>query len=161
MHFQRLNGWQRVFVVLSVTWLIPTAWIVADDFPTHSKVREKAQQTTIEALRNRQQEQEKIDSSCKNIGGEDMVSYGRCLSFHNGTQGLSIDETRSVIQSKNSKFWSDITEVQDRIFAEDLAQLPQEQVRAIWTGFLLWALPLLAIYAFGLGVAWIRLGFRR
>lgn len=30
----RLNGWQRLWLVVAVIWLPMSAWVVADDFPT-------------------------------------------------------------------------------------------------------------------------------
>lgn len=150
-----------MWAILAVIWIFPSAWLTFQNFPQEQQVHVAANQAQRDAMDARRAKEDEVRHHCHSISGGNTLAYTQCLDINNGTQGLSSDERRAITELKNTQFHNALRETTDRIITNGLEQLPKNQAWVALQGLLIWAIPLLTIYALGLGVAWIKSGFKK
>lgn len=161
MNSNKLNGWQRIFAILAVVWIIPSVWMTYRNFPLEQQIHVNANQVYADGMDARRAQEEEVRRHCQSISGDDIFAFMRCMDINYGTQGLGFDERRAATELRNAKFHNDLRETIDRIIKNDLEQLPENQAWVVFQGLLIWVMPLLSVYALGLGVVWIKSGFKK
>jgi len=161
MYLNKLNGWQRIWAVAAVIWLIPSAWITFQNFPLEQQVHEAATQMYMDAMHDRRERDQEIANHCSSTSSGDALAYLNCRLINEGMQGLSVDEREAARTQNDANFHKIIQEKKEYIVTTGLKQLLGNQVRVALQGLLIWGIPLLSSYALGLGIAWIRSGFKK
>jgi hypothetical protein len=128
----KLNGWQRAWVVFGIIWTIFLGGLVMLGFPEnpeHKRDRVRA----IYGLH--------APMSAEQVGN--WVDAG--------TVPVTSELTRKIEKTK---------EIESE-YEADRTQYPQKVKQHCEQAVLWWTLPLIVVYLLGLGVAWVRAGFRK
>jgi hypothetical protein len=145
---RRLNGWQRLWVVLSVLYLVPVIGIAVILFPKQESLDESRVYDSISAVVSYVEKTEKA-----------RISEGvyTIRSKHYGD--LPNDE---IIQRLHEKWCGkvDFTTIEED-YKQKLDALPTERAKTAGIAFLAWLVPVIALYVLGLAIGWIIRGFRR
>lgn len=135
----RLNGWQRAWVVLGGVWAVFVGFLAVATLPD-SPARLKEQQ--------------------------DNEWADHIYDHHYST--LSIDELRAEMRKPPKTDFNP-----DRVLPVEEAEAIDAKYNKLITGYPralaeylsgwsgVWAFPLIMVYLFGAGIAWVRAGFRR
>jgi hypothetical protein len=135
------NGWQRAWFFAACIWLIPSAWWILQNFPTEAEVFENVKnKQTEESFERRKLVESKMEMCAF------FIDKDSCY------QNVGTDEKNYNRQNFHEKYLHAV--------AIELAELPKKQTQKFLSGLALWLLPLLALYALGFGVAWVRAGFK-
>jgi hypothetical protein len=144
----KLNGWQRLWVVLLAMYAVPVSLIAVESWPqadAHATAR------LYESL---------------DLVGKHMESTTPGYSFEGSysvRQKYYSDLTDDqIIERLHAKFGDKISF--DRIelnYLRKLRDLPKERFELVAYGFAAWLLPALAAYLLGASMGWVRRGFRR
>lgn len=150
--FERLNGWQRLWIVLAVVWLIGASAFAVMQFPTEQKWRAAWRLHTYERTKELQQPVAEIEEHCRKSSSEAnyILDFSKCMD------ASRLQYQNAKTHYKDQTKW--LYDEGERRVGEDL---PREQLKTIGFSIALWIVPLLALYALGLGVAWVRKGFSR
>jgi hypothetical protein len=153
----KLNGWQRLWVVVSTMYMVVLALFVVPDFPTPSKILHRAQfydelpQESLARLI-------RADASSTPSTGT-----GRNLSYE-----LFCDDSRDVVLAANNHklcFRSDVTETERTMITQQYNALLKRATRSERLGrlgymFLVWVVPCVVLYGVGTATGWVLRGFR-
>ena len=144
MRLARLNGWQRLWVVVAALLLPIAAGMIAKDYPTEADWRKQGEASiTFAAITG---EIVRIEKDCENRFGLLTAGADDCIK----AEKPRIDELRTAARTA-----LDIAQ------AEWESELRAERQWVIGRGLLLWwVAPSIALYALGLALAWVRRGFR-
>jgi hypothetical protein len=139
----RLNGWQRLWILLSTTYLIGVVSIAVLLFP------KKADYLSTRVY-------DTINLTIKHVP-ELQGSYA--YQIRDDYKDLSDQE---VIKRIHAKFKDkiDYSEI-ERDYGTKLERLPSEKAKAVGIWFLVWLIPSLATYVLGWSVAWVIRGFKK
>jgi hypothetical protein len=156
----RLNGWQRLWILVAVLYLPAAAAVVATQFPTTSQVysawADAALQVAGEDLRRTQQHQwqdwEIREHLFPKLTDKELV------------QKLTEGARKTDLNDPMKK---DLTRYKEKILQLESTYLPRldalstERVKVVGWGVLGWAGPLAILYGLGLAVAWVVRGFHQ
>ena len=154
----KLNGWQRLWVVASIIYMIVLALFGVIVFPTPGKILHHAQ-FYDELPKESQSKVIRADASTIPSTGT-----GRDLSYE-----LFCDDPRYVVVTANNHklcFRSDVTETEKTMIVQQYHQLLQratrsERIEMLGYMFLIWIIPCIVLYALGMATGWIRRGFKQ
>lgn len=146
-YVKRLNGWQRLWVALSVIWLLVVAaftialWSSASDY-----------------------EHRRLDDSIDAVGHylereNPSYRYEGAWATRTKYNDLSDDQLLARLHDEY-KGKVDFQPIETE-YRRKLDRLPTERAEAVGVALLVWFVPAAAVYALGLTVAWIRRGFRQ
>lgn len=142
-----LNGWQRIWIVISVLTLIPTVLLAVSNMPdaesTNRTFADKLIQKSLELSEFKGYGVLDIRSAYRDMTDEEFIE--RVITKH----GKKMDE--AGISYKNL-----VTE-----HADTLRDLKKTQIILVTQYLSAWASILGVLYAFGWSVGWIRQGFRK
>jgi len=148
----KLNGWQRLWVLSAIVWAIPVIAFTVIALPTKTESEIYMQWAN-----------EKVDLFRKYHGqNETLIEYRRRL-YGNATDKEIVHPAADRLRQFDPSTAVPESEIDaiDKKYESRLAQLErQSPVRTAFGGFLIWALPLIAIYLVGIGVHWVYVGFR-
>jgi hypothetical protein len=130
-------------------WLFGVIAIVGDLFPTEQQWREASEQRRLGLMRERDAEIRKIEDRCRGRPDDSPAALASCLE--------ATRQERLAVHADYLAMLSRVGPGLEHRLANDLLQ---EQVRSVLVGAGLWAIPLLALYALGTFVAWLRRRFR-
>ncbi len=149
----KMNGWKRIWLLLAAIWMVPVAVFTFTELPNDTESGIKSRWAS-----------EIIDLQKKYHGqGESMAAY-RQIIYGNASD----EEIIHPSGRKSGKF-----DLSSAIPAEEAEQINQQYEielvllankspsKAVLIGFIVWLIPLLTIYVFGLGIYWVYVGFRR
>ena len=146
----RLNRWQRLWLLGGLLWLPGVVAIVSDNFPSEKELRQASERYRLKLMRERDAEVKKIDDRCHNSRPVDgPVSLSKCLESNR--------QERQNVHADYLVLLSRVDPGLERRLAQDL---PEEQVRVIVLGAGLWIIPPIALYVLGAAIAWLRKRFR-
>ena len=154
----KLNGWQRLWVVVSAIYMVVLARFVVADFPTPGKISHRAQ--FYEEL-----PKESLSRLIRaDAASTPSTGTGRDLSYE-----LFCDDPRDVVLAVNNHklcFRNGGTETEKTMIAQQYNQLLQRAARSErleWLGhtFLVWVVPCAVLYALGAAIGWVLRGFQR
>ncbi len=144
---RKLNGWQRLWVVLSAIYLLAVGIVTTLVFmPKEELIKRAWAYDLIDVVRDH-------DTSLrsKTTGG-----------ILNQYSDLSYDEIISRVQKKHSKpnMIAEYTVINKK-YEDRLANLGKEKIKGVSIGFLFWLVPVILVYVLGLAAGWIYRGFRQ
>ncbi len=139
----RLNGWQRLWLLVSVIYFLLVVSLTALLLPKKSDYLRTRVYDTINLI-------------IKNIP-ELRGSYA--YQIRDAYPELSDDDVVKRIHSK-FKGQVDFSSIEDEYNAR-LAKLPSAQAEAFGIGFLFWIVPVALTYLLGWAIGWVIKGFRR
>jgi len=145
---RHLNGWQRLWVLLSVTWIIIVGVFASTMIPKASDYTKARLYDTIDAV---EKHLEKQNPDYHYIGAWEM----RTQYYPD----LKDDEILDELHSKY-KDTVDFTPI-EREYRKKMDNLRGEQLKAVGISLLAWLIPSLVIYISGYGVGWVVKGFRQ
>ena len=139
----RLNGWQRLWVLVCVTYFLAVASFSVLLLPKKSDYLSTRVHDTI-------------DLTIKNVP-ELQGSY--VYQIRDAYGDLPDDE---VVKRIHNKFKGkiDYSDIEEKYKAR-LSKLSLEQAKAVGIGFLLWLVPVVFVYVFGWAIGWVIKGFKR
>lgn len=158
---KRLNGWQRLWIVLSVLYAIPvtvlTVSSIADSEDPWNNTRTGS---TLRALASHP-ESEKIKVMPLEKQRELAIDSARArLRLAGGSDGHS--QTNEEFVRDISQKWAHVIDF-SAIEAEQNKMIEQRstaRTKSIGYGFLAWVAPIALVYLLGLSFGWIVRGFR-
>lgn len=142
-----LNGWQRLWVVFSVVWLLIVAAFTVAFLPKASNYASTRLYDSIDAM-GRYLERE-----------NPSYRYEGAWATRTKYSDLSDDQVLANLHERyNGKVNFQTIEME---YHRKIDRLPTERAKTIGTAFLVWLIPGAAVYGLGLAVAWIIRGFRQ
>ena len=145
--FKRLNGWQRVWVVVTILYLVPVCVVAIDSFPKARDYARTRIHDSIEAV-GRHMETTTAGYTFEGAYAVRQKYYG----------GLSDEE---IIDRLNAKFKGKVDFSRIELeYLRKLDGLRGEQAKVIGYAFMWWLIPSSCLYLLGLAVAWVIRGFR-
>lgn len=145
-----LNGWQRIWVVLSVVYLLVviavSAPIISRGIPTIAKLQKTYAIELIALLDKYDPDYKSLTPEAKRIVSEKVSADYKALSklsdnFKDNKKFSELEE----------KYRSDISNI-SRLHTHYLA-------RSIFFSLMIWLIPISTVYAIGLSAGWIMRGF--
>ncbi len=143
---KRLNGWHRLWLALSVIWLLAVAAFTIAFIPKASDYGSSRLYDSINAV-NRHLERE-----------DPTRGQEAAWTTRSKYSDLSDEEVLVRLHDKYKgkvDFQSIETEYRRKI-----ARLPTERTEVVGIALLAWLVPVTVVYALGLTLAWIIRGFR-
>jgi hypothetical protein len=144
----RLNGWQRLYLLVAVLWLPGAIFLAGRDFPTEVQWRAVASRQSYALMQEEEAEAKKVDQHCRDMPSDEMLKSFQCYKD-------------TALERRNVKTnYSDLrkhlnTELERRIEEE----LATEQFKSIGKSAALWIVPLVLLYLLGMAIGWVRKGF--
>jgi hypothetical protein len=146
MELKRLNGWQRIWVVVTALWVFWFAAFIAKHFPTEQKqLAFWAQSMAFSAI---------YENPDKTLVEKGLVSVDRVRALHANLGDKQYIEAAPKLYPKVN-----FSETLAR-YESSMAGLTKHQAETLAGWLLIMILPPLALYLAGLIVAWIRRGFK-
>lgn len=144
---RRLNGWQRLWVALSVVWLLTVAAFTVALMPKASDYASRRLYDSIDAV-GRHLERD-----------NPSYRYEGARATRTKYTDLSDDEVLAKLHERyKGKVDFQTIEMEYR---RKIDRLPTERAKMVGTAFLVWLIPAATVYGLGLTVAWIIRGFRQ
>jgi len=143
MALLKLNGWQRLWVVVSLLYLIAVVIFTIALMPKRSDRQQVWVSQTINAVRV-------VDKS---------VDYP--YEVRNAFKDLSDDELVRRLQAKYSKapYNLEFRSIDER-HEKSLQDLSKDQAKSMGLGLLAWIVPSVVLYMLGWSIGWIYRGFQ-
>lgn len=137
----RLNGWHRLWIVITILYSIIILPMIATSIPKESDITKQWSYELIDRARV-------FHPELNNLLDFEIRDMNKNYS--------DIQYIRAVHrQYKNLVSFSDI----DTKFKEQLDHLYIDQAQFIGIGFIIWLLPVIVLYLFGWSIGWIYRGF--
>ena len=173
MRLQKLNGWQRLWILASVIYLAFAMFIAIVDFPPEKICELPMREYDMDGLVRDPDFQDRPWSDRHAILKEaDPSGYGTLDSNRQANllrdmknepwwQGGANNKKQNS-QTYTSKPSYRIEDNLNRVICDPLFQsLPRKRFLFIGTMILIWIIPCLAIYVLGLSLHWVYRGFRK
>jgi hypothetical protein len=128
----KLNGWQRAWVVFGIIWTMFVGGLVMLGFPE-----------------NPEHKRDRVRAIYGLHAPMPAEQVGNWVDA--GTVPVTSELTRKIEKTK---------EIESE-YEADRTQYPQEVKQHCEQAVLWWTLPLILVYLLGLGIAWVRAGFRQ
>lgn len=200
---RRLNGWQRLWVVASILYLILvgtiTVMVVSSELPTQARILGDWRDEAFVAIRDglppgvraitsapgrteiqlwdgrklytsKEVTPDEMKEVLSKLGEADTLQKQREWSIAELRDAYADMPAQAVITAIERNYYQ-VPSISTRLAAlsskyqAELAKLPwqrmQAGVRMGGIALAVWLVPCLAVYTFGLGVAWIIRGFKR
>jgi hypothetical protein len=140
----KLNGWQRIFVVLAIFYFIIVNWAVIFFIPTQSEIDNNQVTEIITVLRDEIPALHNYTTSVlrniyNNIGDKELIE--RLYTKYSDDPTLRLND------------------IQDKYNRENEFLL-LNQLKWVVYGFIWWIIPLLIVYLFGWSIGWVSKGFK-
>lgn len=146
MQIKKLNGWQRLWVLSSVIWLITVLFIAVSTYPTK-------QNTFIgddEVMKNLSDKTIKILAKPGGVVGK----YSNIRSVETLPNGLEFSVASGMSQADIDYVRNDYTNVDNKI-------VNKKRISFIWQMAMFWIAPCIVIYVIGLSLNWVYRGFKK
>ena len=143
----RLNGWHRLWIVLSVLWLMVLTGLAIMDFPTKPTKPTKPPTKEYEEFisKYRRDSPNKIISPSPTT--KPWLKYRR-------------DSPNKIISPEDFDKYSDSGIFRYERYRKELAEFPKKRTKFIRLHVILWLAPVLGSYALGWAIGWVIRGFK-
>jgi hypothetical protein len=148
---KHINGWQRLWVVLVVLYLVPVIASTLGKWPTEYKFNDAMILECIESAA-RHSESTTPGLTYEKARAELMWDYYG--SFDSKPDIWAIEGIRSAYGDK-----ANIVEIQDK-YIDKIVNIRTEQAKVFGVAVLWWLIPSALLYLIGLVIAWVIQGFR-
>lgn len=143
----KLGGWQRIWIVISVMWLLVVGLVGYSEIPSEEKIYKAWSYDLLKYLCDN-------DSNLKGQYAWQLRDVYSDLSDKE-----LIERLRSKYLEKYPAYKYGFENI-DAKYNDKLINLARSRVIAIGIGFLIWFIPLAVLYVLGWSVGWIYRGFR-
>ena len=137
----KLNGWQRLWIVVAVIYLVVVCVTTFSLMPNESEIKRSWASDIIDFVKTH-------DKSSQHLSTWEIL---------NAYSDLRYEEIIKRMKKKYSTF--EYMEI-DKKYEDKLANLGWERTKVASIGFLFWLVPVILAYVLGLAVGWIYRGFR-
>ena len=155
----KLNGWQRLWVVLSILYLIVVISVDFMIWPKTTYIEKSRLNEVYELIHKAEGKEEKYKYT--DIVDE-LNRRGLLASPNNEKEELMAEERwakladLAILKYKDK---IDFSQIESR-YKSDLRELNSERKQTIFLSFLFWLVPVIVAYTLGLAARWIMRGFR-
>jgi len=160
---QRLNGWRRLWIVLSVLYAAAVVIFVANTVSDSDNYSDRMSASyTLQAFADLPQDLPQIKALSLDNQREFAIDKARARRSLKEGRSHADNQTDEEFVRGISKKWEGLIDFA-RIDAERqtrLEQLTSSKLEQIGYGFLAWVVPVVLVYILGLSVGWIIGGFR-
>ena len=144
---QKLNGWQRLWLIAVAVWFAVCITIATLNFPTRDKLQTAAIVAMNEMYQSLGEAAESQREHCRRfISAEDYRDGVPCMKM----AGEAKQHYRKTVDEAVSRQYARIDH-----------DLMATQAAAIAWGLALWMVPSVLLYGFGLALTWARAGFTK
>jgi broad specificity phosphatase PhoE len=148
----KLNGWKRLWLLLAAIWLIPVGVFTFTELPreNESDIKARWANDIVNLQKNH------------HGGGESLAAYRQRVYGNRSdddiihpphTEGGHFDFSTAVPAEE-------IEQINQRYEAALQERERASPSKTLLVGFFAWAVPLLVLYVFALGVHWVYVGFK-
>jgi hypothetical protein len=146
-----MNGWIRLWVLVSATWLVAVFIYLVQQFPTEKTEPGLRDDMTKESYR--------LNST------KATALFNNCLADFPGEEQAN---ERNTCMNRAKIDYERLSKIAQDEFLERLQQnkafvtehILSSQLSALGVAFILWVIPVCVIYLLGVSVAWVTRGFR-
>jgi hypothetical protein len=147
LFLENLNGWQRSWCLVSLTWLVFYTAITAYNvpFPTEDEISLRSISSAVERFKDERDNIESARAECQTKAT---------------AAGITMDW--ECLKNVSRTLWrhsQNINDAASRIQTEAEEGLLPSRISVVEKGAAVAILPILGIYLFGMGIAWVRRGF--
>lgn len=146
-NLNRLNGWQRLWLVLAGIYAIPVALVAYDSMPTQAAIDRNYANETIESVKS-------LDVTLKSQPTWQIRDAYKDLSDREIVQRI-----HEKWQKKNVFQDMEFQEI-DKRYKEKSEGLLKERVRTVGIAFVIWIATVIGTYVFAWLAGWVYRGFR-
>jgi len=140
---KRLNGWQRLWVLICVIYLILVSFGCYEEMPKKSSVFDEWSYDMIEVVKRN-------DPRLKELSLWEIKSKYR---------DIKDEELIKRIRNKFENYKSEFQEI-DQKYQKELDVLLLRKFKTLGVFFLYWIIPSVVLYLIGLSIWWVYKGFR-
>lgn len=137
----KLNGWQRIWVVLSVIYFVIVVVFTYTVWPTESKIDNSWVYSLIDKTKDPNDYTYQIRDAYKDISDKELIK--RINAKYSTNQ-----DYKEILNEINLKYQG------------ELQSLWKNQFRTTGIALVAWLLPIAIVYLLGLSVGWIYKGFK-
>jgi hypothetical protein len=137
----KLNGWQRLWVVLGIIYFAVVVAFTFSVWPSESKIENSWVYSLIEKTKDPNDYTYQIRDAYKDISDKELIRR------INAKYSLNQDY-KEIVSSINLKYQG------------ELQSLRKEQIKTTAMALIIWLLPVAIVYLLGLSIAWIYKGFK-
>src|SRR4030066_2189531 len=151
---KRLNGWQRLWMLMGVLYIIPVAFFSYSNMPKKADIMREWTIDVIELVK-------KHDDNMTKYSTIDVLNSYSDMSYDN-----IILKIRSKATGKTKSHFKNLIADAEFQIIEDwhrvkLESLLSDQLKIISYGIIFWLVPLGLIYLIGMGIRWVYEGFNK
>jgi hypothetical protein len=142
-----LNGWQRAWCVVVLIWLLVCVAFTYYNLPTSNKLLILYDSILRDSvLIDGKKQVDHLSTEChKFLAVDDPVKYLACIKLSG--------ETRRIYEKNLQEHFDNVNMMIEK-------NLLTEQLWAMGTGVVLWIIPSIGLYLFGMSVAWTKKGYK-
>lgn len=143
----KLNGWQRLWVVLTIVYLLTVAWISSFTFPKASNYLSTRVYDSLDAVGHYL---EKEQPGFRYEGG-----------WATRTKYYADLPEEQIVPKLHEKYQGrvDFSPIETR-YRQAIEGLAKEKLRFVGVAFLVWLTPVVAFYLLGWAAGWVLRGFK-
>lgn len=142
---RKLNGWQRLWILLAIIWLVPVLALTISEAETQATIKGRWARDIV----NMEKRYHPAFTWYNDKSDEDIISPHSDQPFDPAAAEMV---TESEQQDKSNL---------KQLYNRELKNLSAKQNSNYKRGFLLYVIPLVVLYGLGIGCGWIYRGFRR
>jgi hypothetical protein len=137
----KLNGWQRLWVVLSIIYFVIVVGFSFASWPTESNIENSWVYSLIDKTKDPNDYAYQIRDAYQDISDKELIR--RINAKYSSNQNY-----KEILNTINLKYQS------------ELQSLWKEQFKTIAIALMAWLLPIAIVYLLGLSFGWIYKGFK-
>jgi hypothetical protein len=139
----RLSGWQRLWLVLSVIYLIAVAAFTVILMPKASQYLSSRVYDTVRTIK-------------------DNVPELSGMYVYQIREAYSDFSDEEIIQKIHEKYKDEVDfDAIEKKYRNKMSRLPSMRAKFIGLGLLFWVAPIVLVYILGISVGWIVKGFKK
>lgn len=169
----KLSGWKRLWIVLSLLYLIPVAFFTVMGIPKESHVKRDWASATIDIVKQ-------YDESLKNAYTWEILNNYKDMSYQEIIEGIRKEYSdKFKTENKTSRIdlldkdieWDQYKVKKHHVpdnefeainegYEKRLSGLWREQAESIGLGLAFWIVPVIAAFVLGRAFGWVYRGFK-
>jgi heme/copper-type cytochrome/quinol oxidase subunit 2 len=138
----KLNGWQRLWVVISIIIFVVAVFFTFEHYPKKSEIYSTWANETIEVVKKPGEHSFLIRMAYKDYSDEELI-----------------EKLHEKYAEKNASTKVKFDEI-DKKYKNDLDNLPSQQTKHILICLTVYLCLIICIYVFGWSVGWVYRGFK-
>lgn len=154
----RLNGWQRIWVVIAGIFLLLIASIALYELPNEHEIYESYAKDTLDLLKARYKNPYMRSENVKDVNFDFLER-----SYHSLKWSYPDHTHKQIAEALQKKFSAiddmNFSEINAR-YEKKIAELPKKRINYLIRGAGIWLLVIGSIYLVGWLIAWIIAGFK-